>query len=105
MRVGQRKKGLGRGLGIGQRKEGLGIGQSGPCRRRTALHEPEALEEGDVRRTTASASWIRARGSGSTSLTLAWGRNLKLGGSYDAILAELTVGGWRSEGRRLLKRR
>lgn len=54
------------------------------------LHEPEALEEGDVRRTTASASWIRARGSGSTSLTLAWGRNLKLGGSYDALLAELT---------------
>jgi hypothetical protein len=54
------------------------------------LHEPEALEEGDVRRTTASAAWIRPRDSGSTSVTLAWGRNLKLGGSYDAMLAEMT---------------
>ena len=54
------------------------------------LKQPEALEEGDVRRTTASASWKRPRGSGSTSFTAAWGRNQKLGGSYDAWLAELT---------------
>jgi hypothetical protein len=54
------------------------------------LKEPEALEEGNVRRTTASAAWNRPRASGATSMTLAWGRNLKLGGSYDAFLAELT---------------
>jgi hypothetical protein len=54
------------------------------------LKHPEAIEEGDVRRTTASASWNQPRGTGATSLTLAWGRNLKLGGSYDALLAELT---------------
>jgi hypothetical protein len=72
--------------------------------------QPEALEEGDVDRTTASASWNRARGggSGSTALTLAWGRNRKLGGSYDALLAELTrtFGGgstffWRVEATRV----
>jgi hypothetical protein len=54
------------------------------------LTAPEALEEGNVRRTTASAGWKRERSNGSTSLTLAWGRNLKIGGSYDAGLAELT---------------
>jgi hypothetical protein len=54
------------------------------------LTHPEAIEEGDVRRTTASASWNRPRGNGATSLTLAWGRNQKLGGSYDALLGELT---------------
>ena len=54
------------------------------------LTRPEALEEGDVRRTTASGSWQRARGEGSTSVTLAWGRNDKLGGPYDTYLAELT---------------
>jgi hypothetical protein len=48
------------------------------------LTQPEALEEGDVRRTTASGAWTQPRGAGSTSVTLAWGRNLKLGGSYDA---------------------
>jgi hypothetical protein len=54
------------------------------------LKEPEALEEGNVRRTTASAAWKRPRESGGTAVTLAWGRNLKLGGSYDALLAEMT---------------
>jgi hypothetical protein len=54
------------------------------------LTQPEALEEGDVRRTTASGSWLKARGEGSTSVTAAWGRNLKLGGTYDAFLAEMT---------------
>jgi hypothetical protein len=67
------------------------------------LTQPDALEEGDVRRTTASASWLQRRGTGSTSLTLAWGRNRKLGGKYDAFLAELTRTGslgsifWRVE--------
>lgn len=55
------------------------------------LTEPEALEEGDVRRTTASGSWKASRGNGgTTSFTAAWGRNQKLGGSYDAFVAELT---------------
>jgi len=54
------------------------------------LTHPEQLEEGDVRRTTASAAWKRARGEGWTSVTLAWGRNQKLGGSYDALLGEMT---------------
>ena len=59
------------------------------------LTEPETLEEGDVKRMTASLSWNKPRPSGSTALTLAWGRNWKIGGSYDAYLAELTrLYGW-----------
>jgi hypothetical protein len=54
------------------------------------LTKPEALEEGDVRRTTASASWHRPRPDGATDVSIIWGRNLKLGGSYDAFLAETT---------------
>jgi hypothetical protein len=54
------------------------------------LKQPDPLEEGNVRRTTASAAWKRPGESGSTAVTLAWGRNRKLGGSYDAMLAELT---------------
>jgi len=54
------------------------------------LKQPEALEEGDVRRTTASGAWKQPRDTGATSVTVAWGRNLKLGGTYDAYLGELT---------------
>jgi hypothetical protein len=54
------------------------------------LTQPDALEEGNVRRTTASGSWRRAGEDGWTAVTLAWGRNRKLGGSYDAYLGELT---------------
>ena len=54
------------------------------------LTQPERLEEGDVYRTTASAAWKIDRPNGTTSLTLAWGRNDKLGGTYDALLAEMT---------------
>jgi hypothetical protein len=54
------------------------------------LTHPEVLEEGDVRRTTVSASWNTPRDDGSTAVTLAWGRNKKLGGTYDAFLGELT---------------
>jgi len=54
------------------------------------LTHPEAIEEGDVRRTTASATWTTPRDGGSTAVTLAWGRNKKLAGNYDAFLAELT---------------
>jgi hypothetical protein len=60
------------------------------------LTEPEALEEGDVKRATASLTMDTPRSGGSTALTLAWGRNWKLGGTYDAALAELTRQyGWR----------
>jgi hypothetical protein len=54
------------------------------------LTHPEALEEGDVERGTASVSWTRHRGTRFTAATAAWGRNTKLGGTYDAWLAELT---------------
>jgi hypothetical protein len=60
------------------------------------LTHPEAIEEGDVKRTTASLTWNRPRAGGSTALTVAWGRNWKLGGTYDAVLGELTRQyGWR----------
>jgi hypothetical protein len=54
------------------------------------LKEPDPLEEGDVWRTTASAHVKLPRIAGSTSVTVAWGRNHKLGGTYDAFLAEMT---------------
>jgi hypothetical protein len=54
------------------------------------LEHPDPLEDGNVRRTTASGGWVQPRGSGSTSVTVAWGRNQKLGGIYDAYIAEMT---------------
>jgi hypothetical protein len=54
------------------------------------LKQPEALEEGDVRRTTASATWKSSPGARWTSATIAWGRNDKPGGVYNALLGELT---------------
>ena len=54
------------------------------------LNDPEELEPGDVRRTTASASWRRVRGHGWTSATVAYGRNDKQDFDYNAFLAEST---------------
>ena len=54
------------------------------------LTAPEAHEPGDVRRTTASASWMRKRASGWTAATVAYGRNNKLGGDFNAFLGEAT---------------
>lgn len=54
------------------------------------LKTPEAHEPGDVRRTTASASWMRKRASGWTAATVAYGRNNKLGGDFNAFLGEAT---------------
>lgn len=54
------------------------------------LTTPEAFEEGDVRRTTASASWLRPHAHGTTATTIAYGRNNKLRADYDAFLAEST---------------
>ena len=54
------------------------------------LTTPEAHEPGDVRRTTASASWMRTRRNGWTAATAAYGRNNKRGGDFNAFLAEAT---------------
>lgn len=54
------------------------------------LKNPEELEAGDVRRTTASASWRRRRTSGSDAMTVAYGRNNKEGADFSALLAEST---------------
>ena len=51
------------------------------------LNEPEELEPGDVRRTTASVSWTRPNG---TAATIAYGRNDKPGKDFNALLAEGT---------------
>jgi hypothetical protein len=55
------------------------------------LTNPEASETGDIRRTAASASWMRRRGErGWTAATIAYGRNNEVGGDFNAILAEVT---------------
>jgi hypothetical protein len=54
------------------------------------LSEPEALEPGDVRRTTVSGSWDRDEGPDFTSATVAYGRNDKETAAYNALLAEGT---------------
>ena len=54
------------------------------------LTEPEPLEEGNIRRTTASASWMRTAAWGTTAATVAYGRNDKRRASYDAFLGETT---------------
>ena len=53
------------------------------------LKKPEALEPGDVRRTTASASWTRA--DGLAAATVAAGRNDTDHGAFSAFLAELAL--------------
>ncbi len=54
------------------------------------LKTPEAHEPGDIRRTTASASWARTRARGWTAATAIYGRNNKIGGDFNAFLAEAT---------------
>lgn len=54
------------------------------------LTEPEALEEGNVRRTTVSGAWTRRHARGTTATTVAFGRNDKTGDDYNAFLAEST---------------
>jgi hypothetical protein len=50
------------------------------------LTAPEALEEGDVDRTTASVAWQ----IDDVAITAAWGHNQKIGGGYHALLFEAT---------------
>jgi hypothetical protein len=59
------------------------------------LTQPDVSEEGDVKRTTASASWTRRNGERFTAVTGAWGRNTKIGGDYNAFLLEATHDGYR----------
>jgi hypothetical protein len=54
------------------------------------LTRPEAIEDGDVRRTTASAAWTRPHARGTTSTTLAYGRNNKIESDNNAFVAEST---------------
>jgi hypothetical protein len=54
------------------------------------LENPEAHEEGDVRRTTLSASVMADRDRGWSAATVAYGRNNELGGDFNAFLAEGT---------------
>jgi hypothetical protein len=54
------------------------------------LKKPEALEAGDVRRTTASVDWLHASADDFTAATIAVGRNDKEHGAFSAFLAELT---------------
>lgn len=56
------------------------------------LKNPEALEPGNVRRTTASASWLSQSDAGFTAVTAAYGRNQKdhTASIFDALLVEGT---------------
>ncbi len=65
------------------------------------LTQPEALEPGDVRRTTASGAWFRKRSDGYTAIFGAFGRNDKDDGTFNAFLAEATErrGTWAMYGR------
>jgi hypothetical protein len=54
------------------------------------LKQPEALEPGDIRRTTASGAWFRKRPDGFTAISAAFGRNDKDDGTFNAFLAEAT---------------
>jgi hypothetical protein len=52
------------------------------------LKAPEALEPGDIVRSTASASWTRQAGSAITSMTAAFGRNNTDHGNRNAAFVE-----------------
>lgn len=54
------------------------------------LHDPEELETGDVRRVTASASWMRPHATGTTATTFLYGRNYKVGADFTSWIAEST---------------
>jgi len=54
------------------------------------LTNPESSDPGNLRRTTASASWTAHRGRGWTAATFAWGRNNEPGQDFTSLLAEAT---------------
>ena len=55
-----------------------------------SLTEPEALEHGDITRTTASAAWFKKTGDNFTAATAAYGQNSKAHGTQHSFLAEGT---------------
>ena len=54
------------------------------------LAQPERLEPGNIQRTTASASWMRAAGSKMTAVTVGYGLNDTHHGRRNAVFAEAT---------------
>jgi hypothetical protein len=54
------------------------------------LTNPEVSDPGNVRRTTASASWTARRARGWTAATVAYGRNNDPGRDFNSWLAEAT---------------
>jgi hypothetical protein len=70
----------------GRLKVHLGAGWSGQVSH-GVLHEPEALNPGDVERTTASLHYGE-RGEGPFAATLSWGRNRETHGTFDGFLFE-----------------
>ncbi len=54
------------------------------------LKDPEALEPGNVRRTTASLQWFRPRAAGYTAVTAGYGRNDKAHDALNAFFVEAT---------------
>jgi hypothetical protein len=54
------------------------------------LTDPEVLDPGDIRRTSASASWTVIRERGLSAATLAYGRRNHPGADFNAFLAEGT---------------
>jgi hypothetical protein len=55
-----------------------------------SLKEPEALEHGDITRTTASGAWFKKTGENFTAVTAAYGQNNKAHGIQHSFLAEGT---------------
>ena len=52
------------------------------------LKEPEALEHGDIQRTTVSAGWMSKHESDFSAITVAYGRNNREGDDQNSFLAE-----------------
>jgi hypothetical protein len=67
-------------------KARLGAGWSGQVSH-GVLKDPEALNPGDVERTTASLHY-NERGQGRFAASLAWGRNRESHGTFDGFLVE-----------------
>lgn len=55
------------------------------------LVEPEALEEGNAQRTSATGWWFRPLGDGLAAATFGYGRNDSDGGSRQAVFGEGTL--------------
>jgi hypothetical protein len=55
------------------------------------LKQPEALEPGNIRRTTASAAWLEERKTGYAAFSAGYGRNDTVRGAFTAFFAEATL--------------